>query len=187
MTLQHEYYKNVQDLSPEDERRRHKRRESNKVAAEKCRIKKKKETVNLFVESEVVERTNANYKVDIARLEAEQRHLTNILAQHQTTCKKPRVDLQSHTSCSFYQSNTLRLPAMPGYKKEPENIDLLAYNYSDVESNYHTSNDEERSENIFQTFSPHSSTQVRYEGQKYPGTGYSFASTGYCEGVCAAI
>ena len=118
--------------------------------------------MNLFAESEVVERMNSNYKADIARLEAEQRHLMNILAQHQTTCQKQRVDPPSHTSFSSHQSNTFRLPAMPdnnthsnagvepGLKNELEETDLLSYNYYTVESKYHVRNDEERSENVFQ-------------------------------------
>merc|ERR1712106_303377 len=54
--------KEIEDQSPEDEVRRRRRRERNKVAAEKCRIKKKKETMNLFSERKIVERANVYYK-----------------------------------------------------------------------------------------------------------------------------
>merc|ERR1711892_1598157 len=50
--------KEIEDQSPEDEFRKRSRRERNKVAAEKCRNKKKKETMNLFSEREIVERAN---------------------------------------------------------------------------------------------------------------------------------
>merc|ERR1711892_390279 len=59
--------KEIEDQSPEDEVRRKRLRERNKVAAEKCRIKKKKETMNLFSEREIVERANAYYKEEIAK------------------------------------------------------------------------------------------------------------------------
>merc|ERR1711892_238496 len=78
--------KEIEDQSPEDEVRRKRRRERNKVAAEKCRIKKKKETMNLFSEREIVERANAYYKEEIAKLEAEQRKLMHLLAKHQPSC-----------------------------------------------------------------------------------------------------
>ena len=81
----------MQDLSPEDETRRRKRRERNKVAAEKCRIKKKKATLNLFAESKVVEAANAGYKEEIARLETEEKHLLTILARHKPSCQLAAV------------------------------------------------------------------------------------------------
>merc|ERR1712106_686851 len=79
--------KEIEDQSPEDEVRRRRRRERNKVAAEKCRIKKKKETMNLFSEREIVERANACYKEEIAKLDAEQRQLMHLLENHQPVCK----------------------------------------------------------------------------------------------------
>ena len=50
-----------------------------------------------------------------------------------------------------------------------------------MQSNFYVRNDEERSENVLQAFSPLLSAQGQYEGQ------YSFATAGYCDGVCAAI
>jgi len=112
MTIKKEY----EDSTPEDNVRRQKRRERNKIAAEKCRIKKKKETMNLFSESEIVEHQNACYKDDIARLEAEQRHLMNILTQHQPLCKKrPKLDTSS-SSWNFDNSHTFRVPTVPPSK-----------------------------------------------------------------------
>ena len=48
-------------------------------------------------------------------------------------------------------------------------------------------NEEHISENVFQPCSPLGSTGGQYEGQKYPGTGYSVATAGYYDGLCAAI
>jgi len=77
----------IEDLSPEDETRRKRRRERNKVAAEKCRNKKKKETLKLFAESEMVEKANACYKEELSRLEEEEKHLIKILETHKPVCK----------------------------------------------------------------------------------------------------
>ena len=92
----------MQDLSPEDETRRRKRRERNKVAAEKCRIKKKKATLNLFAESKVVEAANAGYKEEIARLETEEKHLLTILARHKPSCQLAAVSADSQISDSLW-------------------------------------------------------------------------------------
>ena len=106
----------VQDFTPEDYSRRQKRRDRNKIAAEKCRVKKKKETINLFAESEEVERQNACYKYDIVRLEAEQSHLMSILAQHKPVCKKVTKSESvaiEHPTWHFDESNTFRVPSIP--------------------------------------------------------------------------
>merc|ERR1711974_228912 len=78
----------VEDLTPEDEERRRRRRERNKVAATKCRNKKKEKTTILVAESEIVEVQNASLKAEVARLDAEKRRLTTILAQHAPNCAK---------------------------------------------------------------------------------------------------
>merc|ERR1711971_542537 len=80
----------LEDLTPEDEDRRRRRRERNKVAATKCRNKKKEKTTILVAESEIVEVQNASLKAEVARLDAEKRRLTTILAQHAPNCAKKR-------------------------------------------------------------------------------------------------
>merc|ERR1712002_835732 len=91
----------IEDLSPEDEIRRNKRRERNKIAAEKCRNKKKKETLKLFAESEMVERANACYKEELAKLEAEEKHLLKILETHKPLC---HLHMGSHEYQSYWTS-----------------------------------------------------------------------------------
>merc|ERR1712080_475988 len=85
-----EIKKEFEDLTPEDEERRRRRRERNKVAATKCRNKKKEKTHILVAESEIVEVQNASLKAEVARLDAEKRRLTNILALHEPNCAKRR-------------------------------------------------------------------------------------------------
>merc|ERR1712110_230644 len=113
-----------EDLTPEDEDRRRRRRERNKVAATKCRNKKKEKTTILVAESEIVEVQNASLKAEVARLDAEKRRLTTILAQHAPNCAKKRrmctgaEEVPPTTTASqeeqYDMSHTFRRPAAPG-------------------------------------------------------------------------
>merc|ERR1712032_961502 len=114
----------LEDLTPEDEDRRRRRRERNKVAATKCRNKKKEKTTILVAESEIVEVQNASLKAEVARLDAEKRRLTTILAQHAPNCAKKRrlctstEEVPPNTTTSqeeqYDMSHTFRRPAAPG-------------------------------------------------------------------------
>merc|ERR1711863_125931 len=114
----------AEDLTPEDEERRRRRRERNKVAATKYRNKKKEKTTILVAESEIVEVQNASLKAEVARLDAEKRRLTSILAQHEPNCaKKQRLctgteEVPPTTTTSqedqYDLSHTFRRPAAPG-------------------------------------------------------------------------
>merc|ERR1711899_658269 len=115
--------KEAEDLTPEDEERRRRRRERNKVAATKCRNKKKEKTTILVAESEIVEGQNASLKAEVARLDAEKRRLTTILAQHQPNCVKkrrlcteevPPTTTSGSQEEQFDMSHTFRRPAAPG-------------------------------------------------------------------------
>ena len=63
------------DFIPENDEKRRRRRERNKIAAEKCRNKRKAAVEKLYSESESVAIQNSKYKEDIAKLEAEQRYV----------------------------------------------------------------------------------------------------------------
>merc|ERR1711934_1156691 len=95
----------VEDLTPEDEERRRRRRERNKVAATKCRNKKKEKTTILVAESEIVEVQNASLKAEVARLDAEKRRLTTILAQHAPNCAKKATIVHRHGRSPSYNDN----------------------------------------------------------------------------------
>uniref|UniRef100_W8B9S1 Transforming protein v-Fos/v-Fox n=1 Tax=Ceratitis capitata TaxID=7213 RepID=W8B9S1_CERCA len=73
-------------LTPEDEDRRRRRRERNKIAATKCRMKKRERTQNLIKESEQLETQNVDLKTQVRTLEAERRRLLDMLQCHVTTC-----------------------------------------------------------------------------------------------------
>lgn len=75
-------------LTPEDEERRRRRRERNKIAATKCRLKKRERTVNLVTESEVLETQNIELKAQLKDLEVQKRQLVDMLSLHASSCVK---------------------------------------------------------------------------------------------------
>merc|ERR1712076_145522 len=119
----------------EDEDRRRRRRERNKVAATKCRNKKKEKTTILVAESEIVEVQNASLKAEVARLDAEKRRLTTILAQHAPNCAKKRrmctgaEEVPPTTTASqeeqYDMSHTFRRPAAPGSENGRSSVGLV--------------------------------------------------------------
>lgn len=75
-------------LTPEDEERRRRRRERNKIAATKCRLKKRERTANLVTESETLETQNIEFKSQIQELQNQRRQLLEILTLHRPNCTK---------------------------------------------------------------------------------------------------
>ncbi|KAL1138423.1 hypothetical protein AAG570_008487 [Ranatra chinensis] len=78
----------VDSATNEDEERRRRRRERNKIAATKCRLKKRERTVNLVQESEILETQNHDLKSQIQELETERRQLIDMLSVHGRSCSK---------------------------------------------------------------------------------------------------
>ncbi|XP_023947164.1 transcription factor kayak [Bicyclus anynana] len=76
------------ELTPEDEERRRRRRERNKIAATKCRMKKRERTVNLVNESEILEHQNIDLKAQLKDLEVQKRQLIDMLSVHSASCVK---------------------------------------------------------------------------------------------------
>lgn len=73
-------------LTPEDEDRRRRRRERNKIAATKCRMKKRERTQNLIKEAEQLDTQNVDLKNQVRVLENERRKLLEMLQAHEPTC-----------------------------------------------------------------------------------------------------
>ncbi|XP_059610442.1 activating transcription factor 3 isoform X2 [Phlebotomus argentipes] len=76
-------------LTPEDEDRRRRRRERNKIAATKCRMKKRERTLNLVSESEALEQQNIELKTQERALETQKRKLLEALQSHSSQCIRP--------------------------------------------------------------------------------------------------
>lgn len=76
-------------LTAEDEDRRKRRRERNKIAATKCRMKKRERTINLVTESEALESQNIDLKSQVRNLEMQRRNLSDMLKSHSQSCLRP--------------------------------------------------------------------------------------------------
>ncbi|XP_068964849.1 cyclic AMP-dependent transcription factor ATF-3 isoform X1 [Petaurus breviceps papuanus] len=74
------------EFAPEEDERKKRRRERNKIAAAKCRNKKKEKTECLQKESEKLESVNAELKAQIEELKNEKQHLIYMLNLHRPTC-----------------------------------------------------------------------------------------------------
>ncbi|KAM4713148.1 LOW QUALITY PROTEIN: cyclic AMP-dependent transcription factor ATF-3 [Anableps anableps] len=74
------------ELTSEEHERRKRRRERNKIAAAKCRNKKKEKTESLQKESEKLESVNADLKAQIEELKQQKQQLVYMLNLHRPTC-----------------------------------------------------------------------------------------------------
>lgn len=81
--------KSIKGLTPEDEDRRRRRRERNKIAATKCRMKKRERTQNLMKESEQLDTQNIDLKTQVRTLELERQQLFDMLQAHSPSCIRP--------------------------------------------------------------------------------------------------
>uniref|UniRef100_A0A3Q3Q6J8 BZIP domain-containing protein n=1 Tax=Monopterus albus TaxID=43700 RepID=A0A3Q3Q6J8_MONAL len=73
-------------LTHEEHERRKRRRERNKIAAAKCRTKKKEKTESLQKESEKLESVNSELKAQIEELKQQKQQLVYMLNLHRPTC-----------------------------------------------------------------------------------------------------
>ncbi|XP_037541900.1 cyclic AMP-dependent transcription factor ATF-3 [Nematolebias whitei] len=74
------------EVMPEEHERKKRRRERNKIAAAKCRNKKKEKTESLQMESEKLESVNAELKAQIEELKQQKQQLVYMLNLHRPTC-----------------------------------------------------------------------------------------------------
>ncbi|XP_044730701.1 activating transcription factor 3 [Chrysoperla carnea] len=117
-----------QGLTPEDEERRRRRRERNKIAATKCRLKKREKTVNLVQESETLETQNIELKTQIQQLETQRRRLTDMLSMHTPACVKNRNNNNNTNGTPpgghhHYDTNSNDYLHAGGYEHQPHSDD----------------------------------------------------------------
>ncbi|XP_030070113.1 protein c-Fos [Microcaecilia unicolor] len=79
----------VEQLSPEEEEKRRIRRERNKMAAAKCRNRRRELTDTLQAETDELEDEKSALQTEIANLMKEKEKLEFILAAHKPSCKIP--------------------------------------------------------------------------------------------------
>lgn len=78
----------LMQLTPEEEQRRKLRRERNKVAASKCRMKRKEHVNTLRQAAEELESANSQLETEIAYLTAERDQLEMMLDAHVCNMEK---------------------------------------------------------------------------------------------------
>lgn len=113
-------------LTPEDEERRRRRRERNKIAATKCRLKKRERTANLMHESETMEAQNIDLKNQLQELRNQERMLMDVLSVHRPQCQykigpatKESIYKLPPVSSVMDQHSYSRPPSVnPGYRNQ---------------------------------------------------------------------
>ncbi|XP_030622325.1 protein FosB [Chanos chanos] len=79
-------------LTPEEEEKRRVRRERNKLAAAKCRNRRRELTDRLQSETDMLEEEKAELEAEISELQKEKERLEFVLVAHQPGCKIPFQD-----------------------------------------------------------------------------------------------
>ncbi|KAK6481395.1 proto-oncogene c-Fos-like [Huso huso] len=103
----------IEQLSPEEEEKRMVRRERNKMAAAKCRNRRRELTDTLQAETDSLEDDKSALQTEIANLMKEKEKLEFILAAHKPACKIPE-DLDtffSESSVSLQLSSICSAPS----------------------------------------------------------------------------
>uniref|UniRef100_A0A3B4ALF9 BZIP domain-containing protein n=1 Tax=Periophthalmus magnuspinnatus TaxID=409849 RepID=A0A3B4ALF9_9GOBI len=92
-------------LTPEEEEKRRVRRERNKLAAAKCRNRRRELTDRLQSETDILEEEKAELEAEISELQKEKERLEFVLVAHQPNCKlvyqeqPSQSSIQTHSTC----------------------------------------------------------------------------------------
>ncbi|XP_028430005.1 protein FosB isoform X3 [Perca flavescens] len=104
-----------ESLTPEEEEKRRVRRERNKLAAAKCRNRRRELTDRLQSETDVLEEKKAELEAEISELQKEKERLEFVLVAHQPNCKVPYQDQSQHSSAQLPPIQ----PQLPPQSLEP--------------------------------------------------------------------
>ncbi|XP_072520204.1 fos-related antigen 1a [Salminus brasiliensis] len=108
--------RNDEHMSPEEFERRRIRRERNKLAAAKCRNRRRELTDTLQTETDHLEDEKSRLQKEIAELQKEKEKLELVLEAHRPICKVQDTDSDSDSSAI--------LPSLGGIKIEPVESEL---------------------------------------------------------------
>ncbi|NXL68887.1 FOSB protein, partial [Chordeiles acutipennis] len=100
-------------LTPEEEEKRRVRRERNKLAAAKCRNRRRELTDRLQAETDQLEEEKAELESEIAELQKEKERLEFVLVAHAPACKLPFEDIGPLGASSAAEVSTM------GKEEEP--------------------------------------------------------------------
>ncbi|KAL7400089.1 hypothetical protein ABVT39_006401 [Epinephelus coioides] len=90
-----------ESLTPEEEEKRRVRRERNKLAAAKCRNRRRELTDRLQSETDILEEEKAELEAEISELQKEKERLEFVLVAHQPNCKIPYQEQSQHSSAQL--------------------------------------------------------------------------------------
>ncbi|KAI9538686.1 hypothetical protein NQZ68_012339 [Dissostichus eleginoides] len=96
-------------LTPEEEEKRRVRRERNKLAAAKCRNRRRDLTDRLQSETDILEEEKAELEAEISELQKEKERLEFVLVAHQPSCKISYTEASQQGSVQMPQVQ-LQLP-----------------------------------------------------------------------------
>uniref|UniRef100_A0A3Q2DQD3 FBJ murine osteosarcoma viral oncogene homolog B n=1 Tax=Cyprinodon variegatus TaxID=28743 RepID=A0A3Q2DQD3_CYPVA len=99
-----------ESLTPEEEEKRRVRRERNKLAAAKCRNRRRELTDRLQSETDVLEEEKAELEAEISELQKEKERLEFVLVAHQPNCKIPYQDPAQQPSATLTQVQSQLAP-----------------------------------------------------------------------------
>uniref|UniRef100_A0A4W5P0G3 FBJ murine osteosarcoma viral oncogene homolog B n=1 Tax=Hucho hucho TaxID=62062 RepID=A0A4W5P0G3_9TELE len=85
-------------LTPEEQEKRRVRRERNKLAAAKCRNRRRELTDRLQGETDILEEEKSELEAEISELQKEKERLEFVLVAHQPSCKIPYQEQQASGS-----------------------------------------------------------------------------------------
>ncbi|KAM8904231.1 protein FosB isoform 4-T4 [Spinachia spinachia] len=88
-------------LTPEEVEKRRVRRERNKLAAAKCRNRRRELTDRLQSETDVLEEEKAELEAEISELQKEKERLEFVLVAHQPNCKIAYQEQPQHSSAQL--------------------------------------------------------------------------------------
>ncbi|XP_031443226.1 fos-related antigen 1a isoform X2 [Clupea harengus] len=108
--------RNDEHLTLEEQQRRRVRRERNKMAAAKCRNRRKELTDTLQIETDELEEKKSTLQKEVANLQKEKEKLQLVLEAHRPICKTQ--DSDSDSDCRP------ELPFLGDIKIEPADTDL---------------------------------------------------------------
>ncbi|XP_061537660.1 protein fosB isoform X2 [Phycodurus eques] len=98
-----------ESLTPEEEEKRRVRRERNKLAAAKCRNRRRELTDRLQSETDILEEEKAELEAEISDLQKEKERLEFVLVAHQPNCKILYQE-QPQPSTAQLPTQTLQAP-----------------------------------------------------------------------------
>uniref|UniRef100_A0A3Q2P0C8 FBJ murine osteosarcoma viral oncogene homolog B n=1 Tax=Fundulus heteroclitus TaxID=8078 RepID=A0A3Q2P0C8_FUNHE len=99
-----------ESLTPEEEEKRRVRRERNKLAAAKCRNRRRELTDRLQSETDILEEEKAELEAEISELQKEKERLEFVLVAHQPNCKIPYHEQAQQASATLPQVQSQLTP-----------------------------------------------------------------------------